>query len=287
MAAASVDTATATALRVLIADDSQALRTRVRSALERAGLTVVGEASDGAQALTQAAAHHPDVVLMDLRMPRMGGIQAARILRRERPNTPVVLWTGDDDPRLASAIRESGAQAGVAKGSGAVELVATLRRVSDTQAPTRPDGDGRGGSDPCPVEAAAPLAPASASTGSRLEHSPAGSARWDRLRVRRRRRAEPPAAGLAVAERAALEQLEVVHGYATCWVVGRQVARSLGKRHLVVVGSDYVLLTEAGRRVLASDRQRRSGVAPPDPGRAHHGSPAGSTPSGLVESSLR
>ncbi|HLM20518.1 MAG TPA: response regulator, partial [Propionibacteriaceae bacterium] len=62
----SADT-TATALQVLIVDDSQTQRTRVRSALERAGLTVVGEAEDGAQALTQAAAHHPDVVLMDLR----------------------------------------------------------------------------------------------------------------------------------------------------------------------------------------------------------------------------
>jgi CheY-like chemotaxis protein len=97
MAHASIDTAPATALRVVVVDDSQTLRTRVCLALERAGLTVVGEAADGAQALTQAAAHHPDVVLMDLRMPRMDGIQATRILRRQQPDTPVVLWTGDDD----------------------------------------------------------------------------------------------------------------------------------------------------------------------------------------------
>ena len=72
----------APALQVLVVDDSQAMRTRVRWALEEAGLTVVGEAEDGAQALTQAAAHHPDVVLMELRMPRMDGVQATRILRR-------------------------------------------------------------------------------------------------------------------------------------------------------------------------------------------------------------
>jgi len=94
MAHASIDTATATALQVLVVDDSQALRTRVRSALERAGLIVVGEAADGTQALIQAATHHPDVVLMDLRMPRMDGIQATRILRRQQPDSRTALPRG-------------------------------------------------------------------------------------------------------------------------------------------------------------------------------------------------
>ena len=91
-------------LQVLVVDDSQAQRTRVRSALERAGLTVVGEAEDGAQALDQAAVHHPDVVLMDLCMPRMDGVQATRILRRQQPGTPVVLWTGVDEAQLERAV---------------------------------------------------------------------------------------------------------------------------------------------------------------------------------------
>jgi CheY-like chemotaxis protein len=275
MAHASMDTAPATALRVVVVDDSQTLRTRVRLALERAGLTVVGEAADGAQALTQAAAHHPDVVLMDLRMPRMDGIQATRVLRGQQPDTPVVLWTGDDDAHLAGAIGESGAHAGVAKGISTVQLVATLRGVCDAQDATRPDADVRdGGADPCPVDAPAPPAHASASVGSYLEQAPSGAARAHRWTLQRHRRPEPPAEGLGAAEWAALEQLEAAHGYATRWPVGRQITRSLVKRRLVVVASDYVLLTEAGRRALTVDSQRQGRSAPPDPGRADHGGPA-------------
>ncbi len=206
MAHASIDTATATALQVLVVDDSQALRTRVRSALERAGLIVVGEAADGTQALIQAATHHPDVVLMDLRMPRMDGIQATRILRRQQPDTPVVLWTGADDAQLASAVRESGARAGVAKGIGTVELVATLRGVCDAQDPTRPHAAGRhGGAGPRPVEAAAPLAHPGASLDGNLEHPPTGTAHADPPTRQPHGPAEPPPGGLAAAERMASE----------------------------------------------------------------------------------
>jgi DNA-binding NarL/FixJ family response regulator len=279
MAHASIDTATATALQVLVVDDSQALRTRVRSALERAGLIVVGEAADGAQALTLAATHHPDVVLMDLRMPRMDGIQATRILRGQQPDTPVVLWTGDDDARLASAVHESGARAGVAKGIGTVELVATLRGVCDAQDQVRPHAAGRrGGAGPGPVEAAAPPAHPGASLAGDPERPPTGTAHADPLTRQPHGRAEPPAGGLAAAERVALERLGAADGFATRWPVGRQVTRSLADRQLVVVASDYVLLTEAGRRALASDTQCRSRPAPPDPGRVDHGGPARSAP---------
>jgi DNA-binding NarL/FixJ family response regulator len=114
-------------LRVLLVDDSPWLRQRVRRVLERAGLVVVGEAGDGAQALTQAAAHHPDLVLMDLCMPGMDGIQATRALRGQQPGIRVVLWTGRDDTQLASAMRRSGAHAGLPKGVRTGELIATLR----------------------------------------------------------------------------------------------------------------------------------------------------------------
>jgi DNA-binding NarL/FixJ family response regulator len=123
---------TATAgLRVLVVDDCESMRNGVRWALERAGMTVVGEAADGADALTQAAAGRPDVVLMDLHMPRMDGIQATRILRLRQPGTRVVLWTGESDERLASAVRDSGADGGLLKGIRTAELVAALRSVCD------------------------------------------------------------------------------------------------------------------------------------------------------------
>jgi DNA-binding NarL/FixJ family response regulator len=230
----SIDTAV-TALQVLVVDDSQAQRTRVRSELEQAGLTVVGEAEDGAQALTQAAAHHPDVVLMDLRMPRMDGIQATRILRRQQPDTPVVLWTGDDHAQLDRAVCTSGAQVGIPKQIGTIELVATLREACAAQ-----DEDGT-------VEGGHPDS-----------------------------RADASVEGLTAADWDALKQLKATHGYAVRWPVGRQVTHSLANRRLVVVAPDYVLLTEAGRRALASDSHRRSRPAPPHPGRIDVGA---STPS--------
>jgi hypothetical protein len=64
---------------------------------------------------------------------------------------------------------------------------------------------------------------------------------------------EPPPGGLDAAEQAALEQLGAADGYATRWPVRREVARSLASRQLVVIASDYVLLTKAGRRALAGD----------------------------------
>ena len=67
------------AIRVLIVDDQRLMRDGLRALLElEAGLEVVGEAGDGAQALAQAAALRPDVVLMDVRMPVLGGIRATR-----------------------------------------------------------------------------------------------------------------------------------------------------------------------------------------------------------------
>ena len=126
MRTASTDT---DALRVLVVDDSAPLRERVCLVLEQAGLTVVGEACDGAHALVQAAAQRPDVILMDVSMPGMDGIEATRTLRDRHPETRVVLWSGDSDDQLADAVWHSGAHAGLAKGTRTSELIATLRRV--------------------------------------------------------------------------------------------------------------------------------------------------------------
>jgi CheY-like chemotaxis protein len=234
----------ATALQVLVVDDSQAQRTRVRSALEGAGLTVVGEAEDGAQALTQAAVHHPDVVLMDLRMPRMDGVQTTRILRRQQPDTPVVLWTGDDDAQLERAVCTSGAKVGIPKDIGMVELAATLRDACAAENEGRPVAGGN--------------------PDSRVDAS---------------------VEGLTAADWAALKQLEVSNGYVMRWPVGRQVTRSLANRHLVVVASDYVLLTGAGRHALASQRGGRS--VPPDPDRTEVGASTRSARAGRGSRGLR
>ena len=123
MAQASSDSSTVAALRVLVADDSKALRQRARTMLERAGLTVVDEAADGAEAVSMAAAHQPDVVLLDPRMPRGDGLEVAQALRRQQPGMQVVLWDWDG-AQLDRAARRSGAQAAVPKDIRAAELVA-------------------------------------------------------------------------------------------------------------------------------------------------------------------
>jgi DNA-binding NarL/FixJ family response regulator len=113
--------------RVLLVDDSSYLRSCVRQALERAGLIVVGEAADGEQALVKAAEEHPDVVLMDLRMPKMDGIRATQALHAQQPGMPVVLWSGESEVGGAAAV--AGADAGLCKGTCTSDLVATLRRM--------------------------------------------------------------------------------------------------------------------------------------------------------------
>jgi DNA-binding NarL/FixJ family response regulator len=115
--------------RVLVVDDSSYLRSCVRQVLERAGLVVVGEAADGEQALVKAAEERPDVVLMDLRMPKMDGIRATRALHAQQPGTPVVLWSGESEVCMGGAVAVAGADAGLSKGTCSADLIATLRRI--------------------------------------------------------------------------------------------------------------------------------------------------------------
>lgn len=97
-------------MRVLIADDHALFRDGLRSLLEAHGVTVVAEARDGEEAVALARVHRPDVVLMDLAMPRMGGLGATRLLAAEHPEIAVVVLTAsEDDTDLFEAVK-SGAQ---------------------------------------------------------------------------------------------------------------------------------------------------------------------------------
>src|SRR5690349_1385291 len=83
-------------MKVLVVDDQELVRAGFCAILSRAGLDVVGEAADGLEAIAQAAALVPDVVLMDVRMPRLDGIEATRRILAERPGTKVVVLTTFD-----------------------------------------------------------------------------------------------------------------------------------------------------------------------------------------------
>jgi DNA-binding NarL/FixJ family response regulator len=97
-------------VRVLIADDHALFRDGLRSLLEAHGIEVVAEARDGQEAVELARIHHPDVVLMDLAMPRLGGLGATRLLTAELPEIAVVVLTAsEDDADLFEAVK-SGAQ---------------------------------------------------------------------------------------------------------------------------------------------------------------------------------
>jgi len=94
-------------VRVLLADDQALFREALRTLLDvHPAVDVVGEAGDGDEALRQAAALHPDVVLMDLRMPRLDGIAATRRLRAAQPDVRVLaLTTFDTDEEVFAALR--------------------------------------------------------------------------------------------------------------------------------------------------------------------------------------
>ena len=97
--------------RVLVADDSPLARQAIRTLLGRdSGFEVVGEAEDGSQALDLAREHRPELILMDINMPRCDGLLATRLIKRELPHVVVVILTVSDDAGdLFEAIR-SGAQ---------------------------------------------------------------------------------------------------------------------------------------------------------------------------------
>ena len=88
-------------VRVLIADDSACLREGLRNTLERVrGLEVIGEASDGQEALRLVEKLRPHVVLMDVRMPVMGGLEATRLIKSSWPSIKVIVMSIDEDYRM-------------------------------------------------------------------------------------------------------------------------------------------------------------------------------------------
>jgi len=128
-------------IRVLLVDDQPLLRTGFRMILEaESDLVVVGEAGDGQQALDQVRALQPDVVLMDIRMPRMDGVEATRRIAgpgRDGPAKVLVLTTFDLDEYVVEALR-AGASGFLLKDVPAEELVQAIRVVADGAAMLAP-----------------------------------------------------------------------------------------------------------------------------------------------------
>lgn len=117
-------------IRVLLVDDQRLMREGMRTLLSlEEDLQVVGEAPDGMEGVTLALEHRPDVVLMDLRMPGMNGVEATREIRRALPAARVlVLTTFDDDASVIDALKE-GAAGYLTKDLPAEEIAAAIRTV--------------------------------------------------------------------------------------------------------------------------------------------------------------
>ena len=125
-------------IRLLIVDDEAMVRKGLRLMLEaEEGFEVVGEADDGVEALAQSRRLRPDVVLMDVRMPRMDGVEACRLLVEEAGAKVVMLTTFDLDEHLFAAVR-AGASGFLLKASRPEELVSAIHAASEGNALIEP-----------------------------------------------------------------------------------------------------------------------------------------------------
>jgi AmiR/NasT family two-component response regulator len=112
-------------LRVLIADDQETMSALIRHQLIKIGHVVVGKATNGREAVELTLLQKPDIVLLDIEMPEMDGLEAARLIQEKCPR-PVVLLTGHDDPEMVRRASQVGVGAYLIKPPSAPELERTM-----------------------------------------------------------------------------------------------------------------------------------------------------------------
>lgn len=116
-------------MRVLLVDDHALFRAGLSSLLEAFGLVVVGQAGDGDEAIARARELHPDLIFMDITMPRRNGLEATRAIKAEMPDTKVVMLTVSDDERDLFEAIKSGAEGYLLKNMQADEFEEFLLRL--------------------------------------------------------------------------------------------------------------------------------------------------------------
>jgi DNA-binding NarL/FixJ family response regulator len=118
-------------LRILVADDHGIVRSGLKMLIERqGGMDVVAEAGDGVDAVAAAQSSRPDVAILDVAMPRMTGVQAAREIRAHCPTTSVLLLSMHDDERYVHDALRAGASGYVLKSQADAELIEAVRAVA-------------------------------------------------------------------------------------------------------------------------------------------------------------
>jgi DNA-binding NarL/FixJ family response regulator len=117
-------------IRVLLADDHVVVRAGTKQLLERhADITIVGEASNGQEAIELTSDLKPDVVVMDIRMPGVSGVEATKRIKEEHPGVAVLVLTAHDDDEYVFALLQAGANGYLLKTTEADELVKAIRTV--------------------------------------------------------------------------------------------------------------------------------------------------------------
>jgi DNA-binding NarL/FixJ family response regulator len=117
-------------VRLLVVDDHEILRRGVRSLLEQSNFSICGEAVDGQDAIDKARDLKPDLIVMDVSMPRLNGLEATRQVRNLLPDCEVLILSQHDSPEMARQALKAGARGYVVKSSVSKDLISAITRIS-------------------------------------------------------------------------------------------------------------------------------------------------------------